>query len=96
MTTFGKLFVKVEGLSDEFCANVFNSTQPSQPKRYLCAGGRQQIFASDGDLSGPLMAVDQIKNHSYWYLVGIINRNIPGMYTRISDYVDWIESNIRP
>lgn len=40
---------------------------------------------------------------SYWFQVGIVSfgpkncglKNVPGVYTRVSKYIDWIEANIK-
>lgn len=39
----------------------------------------------------------------YWYLTGVVSYgpkncgtpDIPGVYTRVSKYIDWIKKNIR-
>lgn len=52
-----------------------------------------------------LMTVDRTNPaKSYWYCAGIVSfgptpcgkPGIPGVYTRVSAYTDWIVKNIRP
>lgn len=51
-----------------------------------------------GDSGGPL--VYHHKETGTWVIIGIIasgfecGRGIPGIYTRVSQYKDWIEQNI--
>ncbi|XP_036407537.1 hepatocyte growth factor activator [Megalops cyprinoides] len=65
----------------------------------LCAGSHRCIDACQGDSGGPL---DCVKNGVH-FLYGIISwgdgcgRNKkPGVYTRVSNYVDWINRIIKP
>lgn len=49
------------------------------------------------------MAVDTSTRTAYWYLAGVVSfgpspcglEGWPGVYTRMGNYVDWIESKIR-
>lgn len=58
-----------------------------------------------GDSGGPLMAREKAKNGiSYIYMAGIVSYGpedcgtvgVPGVYTRVSEFIDWIQSKIRP
>lgn len=67
---------------------------------YICAGNEDSSKDScQGDSGGPLVMLDLEKNR--WYLMGIVSfgRNCaqpgyPGVYTRVSKLLDWIENNI--
>lgn len=66
------------------------------PDTAVCAGAEGRD-ACDGDGGGPLVCE---KNGS-WYQVGIVSfgigcgrKNVPGVYTRVSAYEDWIEKTI--
>lgn len=55
------------------------------------------IFISQGDGGGPLVC----EKDGQWYQVGIVSfgigcgrRNVPGVYTKVEDYEDWIEQTI--
>ncbi|XP_074600829.1 trypsin-1-like isoform X1 [Brevipalpus obovatus] len=68
------------------------------PDTFICAGLPQGGKDScDGDSGGPLV----IEENGQWFLVGIISWGIgcalpnqPGVYTRISEYSEWIHSII--
>eukprot|EP00095_Tigriopus_kingsejongensis_P006496 snap_masked-scaffold676_size113663-processed-gene-0.19 protein:Tk06496 transcript:snap_masked-scaffold676_size113663-processed-gene-0.19-mRNA-1 annotation:"serine proteinase stubble" len=66
------------------------------PDTALCAGAEGRD-ACDGDGGGPLVC----EKNGQWYQVGIVSfgigcgrRNVPGVYTRVSAYENWIEETI--
>ncbi|XP_044756720.1 uncharacterized protein LOC123315190 [Coccinella septempunctata] len=69
----------------EICAGLFE-------------GGKD---ACQGDSGGPFMCQNP-NNPSQWYLAGIVSHgegcarpDEPGVYTRVSQYMDWIADNMR-
>ncbi|XP_056600592.1 vitamin K-dependent protein C [Triplophysa dalaica] len=62
----------------------------------LCAGVLGQIKdACEGDSGGPMMTLF----HDTWFLIGLVSwgegcghRNKLGIYTKVSSYLDWIDS----
>lgn len=55
-----------------------------------------------GDSGGPLQ-VSETSNLCIFYIVGVTSfgsgcggKNTPGVYTRVSSYVDWIERTVWP
>ncbi|KAK7016379.1 hypothetical protein SK128_007618 [Halocaridina rubra] len=68
----------------------------SLPSTALCAGAEGRD-ACDGDGGGPLVC----EKDGHWYQVGVVSfgigcgrRNIPGVYTRVGAFEDWIVETI--
>ncbi|KAI8423538.1 hypothetical protein MSG28_012634 [Choristoneura fumiferana] len=71
----------------------------------MCAGGEAGKDACRGDSGGPLMHYHQMNNtKSHFEVIGIVSfgvrpcgtGNVPGVYTKVFDYLPWIHSNIQP
>jgi serine protease 7 len=68
----------------------------------ICAGGKLGKDSCNGDSGGPLMAYDATTQ--LWNLVGVVSygpepcglEGWPGVYTRVTKYMDWIEKTIQP
>lgn len=65
----------------------------------ICAGGMvdKKRDACTGDSGGPLT----MENDGHWVLIGVVSfgfdcarKNFPGIYTKVSNYYDWIYDNI--
>ncbi|GFT83460.1 proclotting enzyme [Nephila pilipes] len=67
---------------------------------FLCAGSPENgEDACQGDSGGPLMALN---NEGRWEVIGIVSwgrrcgdPTYPGVYTRVTSYLDWIAENVR-
>ncbi|KYB29266.1 serine protease P8 [Tribolium castaneum] len=91
-----KLWVPVAETSQ--CSSKFKSAGVTLGNRQLCAGGEQGRDSCNGDSGGPLMAVRNAT--AQWYIEGIVSfgarcgsEGWPGIYTRVSEYLDWIQNN---
>lgn len=71
----------------------------------LCAGGEKGKDSCRGDSGGSLMTVTSKRaGEVNWYAEGIVSfgphpcgtLGWPGVYTKVSEYVDWIRRNIKP
>jgi len=79
---------------DHFLRN--SRKQAFLTKNQLCAGD-DKADACGGDSGGPLLHL----NSDYsWMVVGIVSfgpsscaREVPGVYTKVSSYLDWIKEN---
>lgn len=70
----------------------------------LCAGGEKGRDSCRGDSGGPLMTISADKSGEInWYAAGVVSfgpspcgmENWPGVYTRVSKYVNWIVSKLK-
>ncbi|KAH8369099.1 hypothetical protein KR009_000928 [Drosophila setifemur] len=84
----------------ETCKKKFSTRKINLITSQLCAGGEFYRDSCDGDSGGPLMrrGFDQA-----WYQEGVVSFGFrcglegwPGVYTRVADYMDWIQETIRP
>lgn len=74
-------------------------TKPKLYANHICAKSATG-FARDacgGDSGGPMMA----SVHGSWYLIGVVGFGppcgktlLPGVYARVTSYMDWIEDNL--
>ncbi|XP_044260042.1 phenoloxidase-activating factor 1-like isoform X2 [Tribolium madens] len=91
-----KLWVPVAETSQ--CSRKFKSAGVTLGNKQLCAGGEQGKDSCNGDSGGPLMATTN--GTAQWYIEGIVSfgarcgsEGWPGIYTRVSEYLDWIRNN---
>jgi secreted trypsin-like serine protease len=98
-----KLKVGVDGVNINACNQVYSRQGVTIGNSQVCAGGKRGFDSCRGDSGGPIMRMDTSTEKPYWYLAGVVSfgpspcgqEGWPGVYTRISAYVDWIESKIR-
>uniref|UniRef100_A0A182WMS8 CLIP domain-containing serine protease n=1 Tax=Anopheles minimus TaxID=112268 RepID=A0A182WMS8_9DIPT len=91
-----KVELKVTDLKD--CAPVYQRNSIIIDSTQMCAGGVRLKDTCSGDSGGPLMR--QIAGA--WYLIGVVSfgpqkcgtAGVPGVYTNVAEYVDWIRDNI--
>ena len=94
-------------ISSEQCARVFaDRTGARLGRGQLCAGGDRGRDSCEGDSGGPLMRREQLDPDDFtrYYLLGLVSfgakrcgsESLPGVYTDITAYLDWILDNIEP
>lgn len=94
-----KLKVILPYVNPEQCKRVFRAQQLEIGPGQLCAGGERAKDTCGGDSGSPLMFYD-IKAGA-WVLTGIVSlgvrdcgtEGIPGVYTNVREYLDWIKQN---
>ncbi|KAM3913226.1 complement C1s subcomponent [Leptodactylus fuscus] len=90
-------FVSIPLRDLEYCKKIVPKTY-TVTSNMMCAGG-DGFDSCDGDSGGPFMFED-LKNREYkrLYLGGIVSWGIEcgkyGMYTKVQNYLDWIEKTI--
>uniref|UniRef100_A0A182S527 CLIP domain-containing serine protease n=1 Tax=Anopheles funestus TaxID=62324 RepID=A0A182S527_ANOFN len=94
-----KLHLRVPILDNEACSDAFSSIRLEIISTQLCAGGEKGKDSCRGDSGGPLMRYgDDRSSVKHWYLVGVVSfgleqcgtDGVPGVYTRMSEYMDWV------
>nr|Q8JH85.1 RecName: Full=Alpha-fibrinogenase; Short=VLAF; AltName: Full=Snake venom serine protease; Short=SVSP; Flags: Precursor [Macrovipera lebetina]AAM96674.1 serine alpha-fibrinogenase precursor [Macrovipera lebetina] len=75
------------------CRAIYGSLPAKS--RTLCAGvPRRRIGSCLGDSGGPLICNGQIQGIASWGSDPCVNHGAPGVYTKVFDYNDWIQSII--
>ncbi|KAG5671084.1 hypothetical protein PVAND_001298 [Polypedilum vanderplanki] len=99
-----KLKVGVDAYSADDCQRVY-SNQLTISNQQICAGGESGKDSCNGDSGGPLMKYATYPNAQapYYMLVGVVSfgprncgtKDVPGVYTKVSEYMDWISNNVQ-
>lgn len=100
-----KLKVAVNGTDPATCNRVYTPTRRVITDSQICAGGERGKDSCRGDSGGPLMGnYKNSRGQAYWYLAGLVSygpspcgqEGWPGVYTRVSKYINWINSKVEP
>lgn len=90
-------------ISNTQCRNNYASFKTTViDDRVLCAGySNGGMDACQGDSGGPLMYAKVDGNNIIFYLIGVVSygykcaeAGYPGVYSRVTYFMDWIQSNI--
>ncbi|CAK1589515.1 unnamed protein product [Parnassius mnemosyne] len=97
-----KMHVDLPYISRNECEAIYSQPQLNMAlwKGQICAGGEIGKDSCKGDSGGPLM----YENGRLYEVVGIVSfgptpcgqLNIPGVYTKVYEYLPWIRSQIKP
>ena len=70
----------------------------------MCSGGERGRDSCVGDSGSALMITTDVPGHlaPNWKLVGIVSfgpsicgtKNVPGVYSKVSHYIDWIKETV--
>lgn len=96
-----KATVTVQSLDD--CRKVYRSKNVNLGLHQMCAGGSNGIDSCRGDSGGPLMVQQTVSHWSVYYVIGVVSigprdcgmQGVPGVYTKVGSYIDWITNTIR-
>lgn len=86
------------------CNSVYNAAHVNLGEGQICAGGELGKDSCRGDSGGPLMYAFTEPGALNWFVTGIVSfgpspcglQGWPGVYTKVSEYVPWIISKLRP
>ncbi|KAF2881997.1 hypothetical protein ILUMI_24178 [Ignelater luminosus] len=70
----------------------------------ICAGGKKGENVCKGDSGSSLMYRDRMADTENWVTVGVVSfglhrcalENVPAVFTRVTEYIQWILDNIEP
>lgn len=94
--------VRVPVVKNDKCQDIYSKEGKILTEKQICAGGLEGQDSCRGDSGGPLMG--QVPGIENWIVTGIVSYGpnpcgtigFPSIYTKVTSYVDWILSNIRP
>jgi len=82
--------------STSSCNAAYNSVQRITIGDDQVCGGNGDVDTCTGDSGGPLM----IRQNGRWFVIGITsfgvgcaNEDFPGVYTRVDNFMNWINNN---
>jgi len=87
----------------ERCQPIFRRQGADIGPTQLCAGGERLQDSCSGDSGGPLVGLTGPRQVPPSQQVGVVSfgsvrcgtRGVPGIYTRVTEYLDWILENMR-
>lgn len=100
-----KLKVSLPFVENENCQNTYSTAGVKLGASQICAGGQKGKDSCRGDSGGPLMHLERTREDTgKWSVVGVVSfgpspcgkLEWPGVYTKVSAFVPWILSKMRP
>jgi transmembrane serine protease 9 len=93
--------VKLPVVDNKKCEEAFKLHAEIGPTQ-ICVGGQVGHDSCAGDSGGPLMKVETLDGPPRYYLLGVVSFGVkrcgattkPGVYTRISAYMNWLMDNM--
>jgi secreted trypsin-like serine protease len=97
------LQVQIPAVPQEECVEIYKNLT-SVTHRQMCAGGKTKSDSCAGDSGGPLHVVAYLNEDTRLVQQGVVSfgprdcgrEGIPGVYTRVAYYMDWILDNMKP
>ncbi|XP_068082095.1 CLIP domain-containing serine protease B4 [Anabrus simplex] len=85
------------------CSVIYQKITEIVPSQ-LCAGGVKGKDSCNGDSGGPLFFLGLVGEEQKAVQYGVVSfgpkpcgtENVPGVYTRVGHYMDWMLNNMRP
>ncbi|XP_033149802.1 spaetzle-processing enzyme [Drosophila busckii] len=99
-----KLKITVDVWNLERCQQKYRAYQMHLNSSQMCAGGKANVDTCQGDSGGPLMVPTHEGNQEIFFVVGVTSYGPepcgllgwPGVYTRVTHFVDWIQQKLEP
>ncbi|KAF2881989.1 hypothetical protein ILUMI_24170 [Ignelater luminosus] len=99
-----KLKVELPVKSNDYCVTFYRQLGIQVTGSQICAGGERGKSSCNGDSGGPLMYRDRKEEEENWVTVGIVSfglkkcadKNVPVVFTRVTEYLEWIVDNMKP
>ncbi|KAL1380798.1 hypothetical protein pipiens_013922 [Culex pipiens pipiens] len=96
-----KMKVVLPHVDWKLCQQVYKLLHIRVNESHVCAGGKIAQDSCAGDSGSPLMQYDP--RSGTWFLMGVASfgvqncgrEGIPGVYTNLGTYLDWIRENIQ-
>ena len=95
--------VKLDIFDAEKCKNIYDQVGTLNQTIQLCVGGEEGKDSCGGDSGSALMTARTESEGSFsllgtWKIVGVVSfgptrcgiQGVPGVYTKIRHYIDWI------
>ncbi|CAO1429480.1 unnamed protein product [Diamesa hyperborea] len=85
------------------CRRKFQSQNVAISDKQFCAGGEDKRDACKGDSGGPIQYIGVLDNKPRMVQFGIVSYGVkscgvldgyPGVYTKVSEYLNWIMDNV--
>ncbi|XP_058449125.1 melanization protease 1-like [Malaya genurostris] len=96
-----KLVVGVNGVSEQHCRRQYLTANIND--KQICAGEEAGKDSCKGDSGGPLMDVVVVGSEVVHYIAGVVSfgkqcgmKGVPGVYTKVNRFSDWILKNLEP
>jgi secreted trypsin-like serine protease len=96
--------LNVSVFAGDKCKSVYEERQGFiNPSTQLCSGGEKGRDSCVGDSGSALMMEDRSEDGTnFWKQIGIVSfgprlcgtEGVPGVYTKVRSYVDWILDNV--
>ncbi|CAG9565381.1 unnamed protein product [Danaus chrysippus] len=97
-----KMKLRVRVRNTKVCKDIYRQIDEKISENHICAGGINGQDSCEGDSGGALMGRVDADNN--WMAIGVVSfgptpcgvAGWPGVYTRVTAYIDWIVSKLRP
>ena len=98
--------ISLDIFDSEACSSIYEVVGKLNQTTQLCVGGEEKRDSCQGDSGSAMMTNRDCRNSNAclsWKLVGIVSfgpsgcglKGIPGVYTKVRPYIDWILDTVK-